>query len=405
MSSRQGSFSLGHAVPAAIQVRHQRSLEQILDFEHRPLDAAERLRAEQIFSRILAVSATAIDGSSPFDPVCLLQLSLEKNPSERGKDNFLNYVLRNYDDGPGDDLSVVPFLQVLDRLDGEVTRWLSSPPSWVGERTTELAYYLVHFFFLPFRGQATKTPQPTPHLTPIGDSRRGHTPLLDRISNLRATCLARDSHRCVVSHFFDQATAEGRDPAIDDSGLPLDDDGTISTEVAHIIPHALGEATNEDSPLDSWKATFWDIMKLFNPQAEQLLDGIGIDKPFNAMTLSLDLHRSFGNLKWYFDEEPEPHAYIFKKTPGTRLFLFRVLRPQNQRGRVEFTSATMTDLPDRGLLALHRACALIVGLSGAGEYMDKVLRDSEDIRQGNCERLESGTLNLGALVSWRLALC
>jgi hypothetical protein len=144
---RQGSFPLGHAVPAVTHHRHQKSLEQVLDFEHRPLDASERLRAERIFSQILAVSASAIVCSPHFDPVCLLRLSLEKNPSERGKDNFLNYILRNYDDGPGDDPT--PFLQVLDRLDREVSRWLLSPPSWVGERTTELANYLVHFFFLP----------------------------------------------------------------------------------------------------------------------------------------------------------------------------------------------------------------------------------------------------------------
>jgi hypothetical protein len=97
------------------------------------------------------------------------------------------------------------------------------------------------------RGQGTKTPQPTPHLTPIGDGE--HTPTLNRVSNLRATCLARDSHRCVVSGLFDQATAEGRNPVIDDGGLPLSDDGVMGTEVAHIIPHALGEAANENSPL------------------------------------------------------------------------------------------------------------------------------------------------------------
>jgi hypothetical protein len=65
----------------------------------------------------------------------------------------------------------------------------------------------------------------------------------------------------------------------------------------------------------------------------------------------------------------------------------------------------MADLPDRGLLALHRACAIILGLSGAGEYIDKVLREDEGVRQGRCEELEMGALNLGALVSWRLALC
>jgi hypothetical protein len=38
-------------------------------------------------------------------------------------------------------------------------------------------------------------------------------------------------------------------------------------------------------------------MKLFNPRAEQMLNGVEVDKPFNAMTLAIDLHRTFGGLE------------------------------------------------------------------------------------------------------------
>jgi HNH endonuclease len=57
-------------------------------------------------------------------------------------------------------------------------------------------------------------------------------------------------------------------------------------------------------------------MKLFDPRAEQLLEGVGIDQPFNAMTLAVDLHRSFGNLKWYFEEEPEVCVTASSPTNG-----------------------------------------------------------------------------------------
>ncbi|KAI9762884.1 MAG: hypothetical protein M1840_001117 [Geoglossum simile] len=79
----------------------------------------------------------------------------------------------------------------------------------------------------------------------------------------------------------------------------------MPTEVVHIIPHALGEAAHRDSSLDTQKATFWDVVKLFHPYAERLLDGVEIDRPFNAMTLAADLHPSFGQLRWYLEEEPE----------------------------------------------------------------------------------------------------
>ncbi|KAH0541374.1 hypothetical protein FGG08_004138 [Glutinoglossum americanum] len=389
-----GSFSLGHTVPPLIHLRRQQSLELILNLEHCPLDAPERVRAERIFSGILTASAQTASTPSSFDHICLLRLSLEQNPSESGKDNFLNYVLRNYDDTESDP-EPAPFLQVLDRLDQNIPQWMSSPPPWVVELTMSLANYLVHNFFLPLKGRASKTPQLTPHLIPAGDS--GHVPTPNRLSNLRATCLARDSHRCLVSGFFDRTTAYGRVPAIDDSGLALEPGKTIVTEVAHIIPHALAETANETSPLDPPKAKFWDIMRLFHPYAERLLDGTGIDKPCNAMTLAVDLHQSFGSLQWYFEEEPEPHAYLFKESPRATLYLFEALLPQNPRRRVEFVGTNMTDLPDRGLLALHRACAIILGLSGAGEYVDKVLRDEEDLRQGGGEKLEQGVPDLAAM--------
>jgi HNH endonuclease len=44
-------------------------------------------------------------------------------------------------------------------------------------------------------------------------------------------------------------------------------------------------------------------MKLFHPEMEQHLNGVDIDRPFNAMTMTTDLHWSFGNLKWYLEED------------------------------------------------------------------------------------------------------
>ena len=82
-----------------------------------------------------------------------------------------------------------------------------------------------------------------------------------------------------------------------------------------------------------------------------------------------------------------------------------MLRPQNERGRIQFASADNTDLPDPGLIALHRACANILGISGAGEYIDKLLRDDENVCLERCgEELEQGTLDLAGMVARGLAL-
>ncbi|KAH0548328.1 hypothetical protein GP486_007985 [Trichoglossum hirsutum] len=390
------SSSTGH--------RHQGSLETIVDFNHVPLTSSERTRGENIFDRILKVSAPAADSTLPFDTTKLLRISLEEIPSEQGKDNFLNYVLRNHDPME-DDTEPRHFSQVLDSLEQVVPESSSQPPEWVASRSAELAKLLVYFFFLPLKGQAAKTPQPTPHLTPVGDGI--HTPTLNRISKLRATCLARDNHRCVISGYFDQATAEDRESFVDDSNRPLTDGEILVTEVAHIIPHALGQSMHENAPLSSEKSKFWDVMKMFHPEMEHLLNGVEIDRPFNAMTLTADLHRSFGNLRWYLEEDshqPKQHTYLFKDSPGVRARVNPMFRPRDEGERVQFVSANNTDLPEPGLLSLHRACARILGLSGAGEYIDKLLRDDEKNRLGRCvPQLEQGQLDLAGIVSWRLA--
>ncbi|OJD17268.1 hypothetical protein ACJ73_08814 [Blastomyces percursus] len=49
------------------------------------------------------------------------------------------------------------------------------------------------------------------------------------------------------------------------------------------------------------------------------------------------------------------------------------------------------------LLKVHRAIALILKLSGAGEYIEDILRDMEDVKVE-----ADGSTNLGRLLSLRL---
>jgi hypothetical protein len=73
--------------------------------------------------------------------------------------------------------------------------------------------------------------------------------MTNRLTNLRASCLNRDKHRCVISGYFDRATAESRKPPVDDSGQPLTAKDLLITEIVHIIPHSLGEVTQDDALL------------------------------------------------------------------------------------------------------------------------------------------------------------
>ena len=147
----QDVYSLGHAVQPVPHIHRQQSLESVLDFNYSLPSILERARAEPIFSQVLESLNPTSFTSMGFDPILLLRLSLEHSPSEEGRANFLNFILRNYDEDAGNTIDPITFTQVLDRLEVIVPTWSPSLPPWVEERTKDLANHLVHFFFLPSR--------------------------------------------------------------------------------------------------------------------------------------------------------------------------------------------------------------------------------------------------------------
>ncbi len=121
------------------------------------------------------------------------------------------------------------------------------------------------------------------------------------------------------------------------------------------------------------------------------IEGTKIDQPSNALTLSISLHKDFGSLIVYFEAEPGlPNRYSIKTTEP-----FLPMLPITRDLFV--TSNHNIDPPMPRLLAIHRACCLIMHLSGAGDYIDKVLRDMEDVNiRGD------GTTEIGSITSLRL---
>ena len=133
---------------------------------------------------------------------------------------------------------------------------------------------------------------------------------------------------------------------------------------------------------------------MFDPGILHWVEGTNIDRPYNALTLSVGLHRRFGNLEVYFEAAPEmEHTYTIKCTSP-----FQIFRPRLPVTRELFiTPHRNIEPPMPRLLAIHRACCLILHISGAGEYIDKVLRDMEESTARS-----DGTTELGSLVNMRL---
>jgi hypothetical protein len=206
----------------------------------------------------------------------------------------------------------------------------------------------------------------------------------------------------------------------DDDGKSLLDerDNMAFVEVAHIIPHSLMSLTTEegewrlvsahvmsdlnlvladDMQADS-KQMAYRILKMFNPSAIHLINGVGIDRPMNALTLTHDLHKLFGN----FDIAFEP--------AGSRSHTYKIDYVETDRmGRVERLPVTLTlyltpdrsiDPPSPQLLKFMLLLDTSFLLSAGGDYIDDFLRDIEEMEAGDV--MPNGSTRLDDYVWFRL---
>ena len=233
----------------------------------------------------------------------------------------------------------------------------------------------------------------------------------ERLSALRGSCLIRDHHRCVITHTFDIGEALERlrrPPATDDDGNPLDMSNNGGLEVAHILPHALTKEENGElvwsTSLFSWGYTNSQknetrkaaiaILNMFDSGVMHMIEGINMHRPYNAITLSLEMHQRFGQFHVFFervaDADAPPHTY--------RINSFLPFSNQFPVTRTLSTHPSI-DPPSERLLALHSAIGHILHLSGAGDYIQAILRDMEDgiVR-------EDGSTQLGDLLSIALQM-
>lgn len=132
---------------------------------------------------------------------------------------------------------------------------------------------------------------------------------------------------------------------------------------------------------------------MFEPGFSHRLDASKIDSPMNALTLTLDYHRLFGEFQICF-ERTGPHQYRIGSLEQNS-FLRDPLFPVTQTLNLSWSRTI--DPPDHRLLGVHCAIAHIVKLSGAGKYIEKILRDMEEVDLNS-----DGSTDLGDIMGLRL---
>ncbi|OAL62626.1 hypothetical protein A7C99_5008 [Trichophyton rubrum] len=335
-----------------------------------------------------------------FKPASLIQLTFEHIEAQDAFLSFyFSFLYENLCPGVTDstELDITVALSFFD----DFSTWDQNQKEDVNRASEKFAEYIVENFLLPLRASSAKTPQPTPSsLSSIQPSTPTGT--TQRVSILRQNCLVRDHHRCVVSRKFDKSEASRRleqdgDDFKDDDGNPLknkrnDEFGYL--QVAHILPHCLTAVASQNTELSDSKKNVLRILDMFDPGIIHLIDGPKIDSPLNALTLTHDHHREFGEFKIYFEPTSTQYQYRIDSTeqnPSLRDPLFPVTRT------LLLSPSRTIDPPSARLLGVHRAIAKIMNLSGAGEYIEEVLRDLEetDVRA-------DGSTNLGRVINLQL---
>ncbi|RYO84436.1 hypothetical protein DL766_008527 [Monosporascus sp. MC13-8B] len=371
---------------------HQSSLENIFDLSAKPsLETDQRIKATNKFYSIVKHFVTAEKNSnrSHYKRSQLIHYTHEYALSQESKDSFL--------------------LAFFEAMGLSIDKDGDSDFEHIESTFFDFADYLLDNFFLPLKASGAKTPQPSPAVHSAvqrvqgGGETQGYIGTPDRVSDLRAQCLARDRHRCVVSRKFDQIEAATRferdgDDARDDDGTLLTEDSMAFDilEVAHILPHSLTKV-NVGGQLDPSKEAALAVLNMFDHGIAHLIKGTDIDRPRNAITLTHSLHRFFGDFKIFFEPlQDQPHTYWIRSFLPP--YVFRD-PPLPITRTLYLTESRTIDTPWPRLLAVHRAIAHILHLSAAGEYIDKLLRDAD--KDGGDIR-EDGSTDLGRLA--RLAM-
>ncbi|KAF9240960.1 hypothetical protein BU15DRAFT_87516 [Melanogaster broomeanus] len=244
-----------------------------------------------------------------------------------------------------------------------------------------LGQFYVEHYIRGFKKYKGRTPTPSSH-----PSRHSFDILKDAVSSeitepatqhrvAKRKALRRDNFRCVITGAVDDASAE-RDPELRQTALLL---GVTVTHCAHIFP----ESTNMNISGDGnnkvqrdYAASMWAVMTRFGyGDLPQKLNGSNIHSLENILTLDGNMHEYFDTLKLWFEPTDIPDKYNICWSEDWRRQVSGALS-------VQFTTPDPEELPlpSPTYLHIHAACAKVAKLSGAGDYIDKLSRDLEEIR-------------------------
>ncbi|KAI5795358.1 hypothetical protein DFH27DRAFT_484461 [Peziza echinospora] len=208
---------------------------------------------------------------------------------------------------------------------------------------------------------------------------------------LKKACLLRDGTKCIITGVYD----------VDESlKIPPDEWGTrmlAKTEVAHIIPFYLGSFTERERPTS---AIIWDTIYRCFPSVRSRVNLLPekIDEPWNAATMMSSLHSAFAEFSLALEPTSREHIYRIVTYPHFPSYFNKSLVAD--RLVTLHNAAPQYPLPNGHFFAAHAAIAKILHITGVGDYMEKVMREREEI---GC-LAEDGSTNVAEFIEFTKGL-
>ncbi|KAG6838899.1 hypothetical protein C0991_007461 [Blastosporella zonata] len=199
-------------------------------------------------------------------------------------------------------------------------------------------------------------------------------------SSARDQALLRDGYKCTLSGFYDKSSV-AKFPELHNTQR----DGEINsvfTQVAHIFSESAQDGDQD------YAGTVFAMLKMFGLENRaRELYGAGFNDLHNVITMYMDFHMSFDQLRLWLEPVPGMANTYQICGPDSTAGFFTPFKPDR---RVTFTvepsaaeaaarQGKTLSLPDPCLLSLRAACSRVAHLSGAAEHHDKILRDLEEI--------------------------
>lgn len=213
--------------------------------------------------------------------------------------------------------------------------------------------------------------------------------------------MVRDGFRCVVTGDYDVSSVK-RSRELE-KAQEVENAGLCPTECAHIFAESTNaniSGSNEGGNKRHYAAGVWAVMARFGyKNLPGDLNGNKIHRLENVLTLDKSVHDFFDTLElWFEPVKGIPNTYTLHAPRSGYIKAY-------WKRTVTFTTPDSVKLPvpSPEYLAIHATCCKVAYLSGAGEYIERILREMEDTKVlsqdgASAEALQYALLPLSSLV-------